>query len=103
MGKTVCRKAKLRWGKTFKHIRNDIELRLIGPLQSNKALDAVKLFDVIETLDRMSLAKALVRAADKHGSLPSAISPSEYRRGKTKIRGEAESATIISFRVKKRI
>ena len=35
-----------------------IELHLIGPLQSNKAADAVKLFDVIETLDRPKLAQA---------------------------------------------
>ncbi|TVR09075.1 MAG: YggS family pyridoxal phosphate-dependent enzyme [Salinarimonadaceae bacterium] len=38
---------------------SDVELHLIGPLQSNKARDAVALFDVIETLDRLSLAKAL--------------------------------------------
>ena len=69
-GENRVQESQIRWGKTFKYIRKDVELRLIGPLQSNKALDAVKLFDVIETLDRMSLAKALVRAADKHGRLP---------------------------------
>jgi pyridoxal phosphate enzyme (YggS family) len=37
----------------------DIELHLIGPLQTNKAREAVQLFDVIETLDRPSLAKLL--------------------------------------------
>ena len=37
----------------------DLELHLIGPLQSNKARDAVELFDVIETVDRDSVAKAL--------------------------------------------
>lgn len=37
----------------------DTELHFIGHLQSNKAKDAVKLFDVIETVDRESLAKAL--------------------------------------------
>lgn len=37
----------------------DLQLRLIGPLQSNKARDAVALFDTIETLDRESLARAL--------------------------------------------
>lgn len=40
-----------------------LELRLIGPLQSNKAADAVALFDVIETLDRPKLADALALAA----------------------------------------
>ena len=37
----------------------DLELRLIGPLQSNKAREAVELFDVIETLDRDKLAGVL--------------------------------------------
>jgi PLP dependent protein len=37
----------------------NLELHLIGPLQTNKVKDAVKLFDVIQTLDRESLAKAL--------------------------------------------
>jgi len=39
----------------------DAELHLIGPLQTNKARDAVALFDVIETVDRESLAAALAR------------------------------------------
>lgn len=43
----------------------DLELHLIGPLQTNKAEDAVALFDVIQTLDREKLAKALVKAMDK--------------------------------------
>lgn len=42
----------------------DLELRLIGPLQSNKAAEAVALFDVIETLDREKLAKALRKEMD---------------------------------------
>ena len=37
----------------------DVELHLIGPLQSNKAKDAVALFDVIHTLDREKIARAL--------------------------------------------
>jgi pyridoxal phosphate enzyme (YggS family) len=37
----------------------DIELHLIGPLQSNKAADAVALFDVVETIDREKIARAL--------------------------------------------
>ncbi len=44
-----------------------LELRLIGPLQTNKADDAVALFDVIETLDRPNLATALAKAIDKAG------------------------------------
>lgn len=45
----------------------DLELHLIGPLQSNKAEDAVALFDVIETVDREKIAKALKRAQEKIG------------------------------------
>lgn len=45
----------------------DVELHLIGQLQSNKAEDAVQLFDCIHSLDRESLAKALGKAMDKAG------------------------------------
>ena len=48
----------------------DLQLRLIGPLQYNKAVEAVALFDVIETLDRDSLAEALVKAIAKAGRAP---------------------------------
>jgi pyridoxal phosphate enzyme (YggS family) len=47
-----------------------LDLHLIGPLQSNKARDAVLLFDQIETLDRPKLADALAAAAEREGSLP---------------------------------
>ena len=50
--------------------REGLELRLIGPLQTNKARDAVALFDVIETLDRDRLAVALAEAAARTGRLP---------------------------------
>jgi PLP dependent protein len=48
----------------------DIELHLIGALQTNKAQDAVELFDVIETLDRHELAEALAKAMQKTGRSP---------------------------------
>lgn len=48
----------------------DLELRLIGPLQTNKALEAVELFDVIETLDRERLAAALAAAMKRAGRRP---------------------------------
>ena len=44
-----------------------VELHLVGQLQSNKADDAVALFDCIHSLDRPSLVKALARAMDKAG------------------------------------
>ncbi len=48
----------------------DAEVHMIGPLQSNKADDAVKLFDAIHTLDRESLAAALAKAIAKVGRRP---------------------------------
>ncbi len=48
----------------------DLELHLIGPLQSNKAADAVALFDVIETVDREKIARALAEEIGKQGKAP---------------------------------
>ncbi len=48
----------------------DVTLHMIGPLQSNKARDAVELFDVIETLDRESLARELAREITRQGRTP---------------------------------
>jgi uncharacterized pyridoxal phosphate-containing UPF0001 family protein len=50
--------------------REGLELRLIGPLQTNKTKDAVSFFDVIETLDRPRLAEALAREVQRAGRLP---------------------------------
>lgn len=47
-----------------------IELHLIGPLQSNKAREAVEAFDVIETVDRERIAAALAREIDRVGKRP---------------------------------
>ena len=47
-----------------------IELHLIGPLQSNKAKEAVETFDVIETVDRERIAMALAREIDRVGKRP---------------------------------
>ena len=47
-----------------------IELHLVGQLQSNKAEDAARLFDVIHSLDRSSLVTALARARDKVDRVP---------------------------------
>jgi pyridoxal phosphate enzyme (YggS family) len=48
----------------------DLELHLIGPLQSNKVADAMALFDCLQTLDRPKLAEALATARDKSGACP---------------------------------
>ena len=46
------------------------QLHLVGQLQSNKAEEAVALFDAIHSLDRPSLAEALAKAMDKAGKRP---------------------------------
>jgi pyridoxal phosphate enzyme (YggS family) len=48
----------------------DLELHLIGPLQTNKVADAIALFDVIESVDREKLARALAAERDKGKRLP---------------------------------
>jgi len=68
-GENRVQEAAARWSGRRPGIP-DLELRLIGPLQTNKADDALALFDVIETLDRPSLAAALARAIQKAGRAP---------------------------------
>lgn len=48
----------------------EIRLHLIGSLQSNKASDAMSLFDVIETVDRPKLVDAIARLRDRNGYCP---------------------------------
>ena len=48
----------------------DLELHLIGPLQTNKVKEAVALFDCVQTLDRPKLADALAQERDKSGKAP---------------------------------
>jgi PLP dependent protein len=48
---------------------SDVELHLIGPLQSNKAAEAVALFDVIQTVDRPKIAAALAKACKFHSKV----------------------------------
>ena len=48
----------------------NLELHLIGPLQTNKVKDAVALFDCVQTLDRIKLADALAAERDKSGKCP---------------------------------
>jgi pyridoxal phosphate enzyme (YggS family) len=61
--------AQERWGARRARFPG-LRLRLIGPLQSNKAEAAVRLFDAIEVLDRPKLAAALADAAAKLGKSP---------------------------------
>ncbi|MDP8917203.1 MAG: YggS family pyridoxal phosphate-dependent enzyme [Pseudomonadota bacterium] len=65
-GENRVQEAAERW----RGRREGLELRLIGPLQSNKALDACELFDAIESVDRPKLLRALAEVGAKRGALP---------------------------------
>jgi hypothetical protein len=71
-GENRVQEAEKRWAAR-RPLFPDLELRLIGPLQTNKAENAVKLFDVIETLDRPTLVSALARAVEKTGRRPACL------------------------------
>lgn len=68
-GENRVQEAQGRWSDR-REACPDLQLHLIGPLQTNKAEDACALFDVIETLDREKLAGALVKAMEKTGRTP---------------------------------
>jgi len=57
-GENRVQEAQQRWVSKIKQYEN-IELRLIGPLQTNKIKQALNLFDIIETIDREKLAKEI--------------------------------------------
>ncbi len=68
-GENRVQEAQGKWPALRERYSN-IDLHLIGPLQSNKADDAVALFDTIETVDRPKIAAALAKAIDKAGRHP---------------------------------
>ncbi|KUR76553.1 YggS family pyridoxal phosphate-dependent enzyme [Novosphingobium sp. Fuku2-ISO-50] len=65
-GENRVQEAQAKWPALIE-AHPDIRLHLVGQLQSNKAEDAVRLFDAIHSLDRPSLLHALARAMDKAG------------------------------------
>jgi len=68
-GENRVQEAKAKW-PPLKERHPDIELHLVGPLQSNKAKEAVALFDAIHSLDRTSLAQALAKEVARAGRQP---------------------------------
>lgn len=68
-GENRVQEAKAKW-PALRQSFSDIELHLIGPLQTNKVKDAVALFDVVETVDRVRLAEALAAEMEKAGRRP---------------------------------
>ena len=68
-GENYVQEAKARW-PALRARHPDAVLHMIGPIQSNKAKDAVALFDVIETVDRPKLARALGGEMARQGRRP---------------------------------
>lgn len=68
-GENRVQEAQSKWPALREHFP-DLELHLIGPLQSNKAKEAVALFDVIETVDREKIAAELAKEIEKQGKAP---------------------------------
>ncbi len=71
-GENYVQETKGKWPE-LKAAYPDVLLHMIGPLQSNKAREAVELFDIIETVDRESLARELSKEMHKQGRSPSLL------------------------------
>lgn len=68
-GENRVQEAQAKW-PGLKERWPDLELHLIGPLQSNKAADAVALFDVIETVDREKIARSIAAEITRQKRTP---------------------------------
>ncbi|MEM7295097.1 MAG: YggS family pyridoxal phosphate-dependent enzyme [Pseudomonadota bacterium] len=68
-GENRVQEAAVKW-PALREAFEDVELHLLGPLQSNKVRQAVSLFQVIHSLDRPKLAAALARIAQEEGRCP---------------------------------
>ncbi|WP_395621885.1 YggS family pyridoxal phosphate-dependent enzyme [Sphingomonas daechungensis] len=69
-GESRVQEALAKWPSLLAR-HSDVRLHCIGRLQSNKASEAVKLFNVVHSLDRPSLLEALAKEAEKAGRAPS--------------------------------
>jgi pyridoxal phosphate enzyme (YggS family) len=68
-GENRVQEAKAKWPE-LRERHPDLELHLVGPLQSNKAREAVALFDAIHTVDRPKIAAALADEMARQGKRP---------------------------------
>ena len=68
-GENRVQEAKAKWPELRERFPG-VELHLIGPLQSNKAREAVELFDVIHTIDRPKIAAAITQEIARQGRAP---------------------------------
>ena len=79
-GENYVQEAKARW-PALRARHPDAVLHMIGPIQSNKAKDAIALFDVIETVDRPKLARVLAGEMARQGRSAFVFRAGQYRRG----------------------
>ena len=86
-GENRVQEAKAKW-PPLKERHPDVALHLIGPLQSNKARDAVALFDAIHAVDRASLCEALAKEIARQGRSPLLLA--EINTG-----GEAQKSGVL--------
>lgn len=68
-GENKVQEAAGKW-PMFREVYKDVQIHLIGPLQSNKTRQAMELFDAIQTVDRPKLAKAIARIAQETCNCP---------------------------------
>lgn len=96
-GENRVQEAHRKW-PAIKERHPDIELHLIGPLQTNKVREAVVLFDLIETVDRPRLARALAEEmarAGKHPRLFVQVNTGEEPQKAGVAPGETESFVML--------
>ncbi len=86
-GENRVQEAAAKFGPAASRGNDGPILHLIGPLQTNKAREAVRIADVIETLDRERLALALAEAAEREGRMPALLI-------QVNVGGEAQKAGV---------
>jgi pyridoxal phosphate enzyme (YggS family) len=100
-GENRVQEASAKWPALLQR-HAGLKLHMIGPLQSNKAREAVRLFDAIHTVDRPSLCAALAREISRHGRPPAPLLFVEVNTGaeaqKAGVLPEAADAFIASCR-----
>ena len=94
-GENRVQEAKAKW-PALRDRYPGIELHLIGPLQSNKAREAVELFDAIHTIDRPKIAEAIAAEMAKQGRRRQLFIAGQHRRGAAEGRRPAARGSLRS-------
>ena len=87
-GENRVQEAERKW-PALRAEFSDVRLHLIGPLQSNKAKEAVALFDAIHTIDREKIARAVADETDKAGTCARALRAGQHGGGAAESRRHA--------------